>query len=162
MKTKKYLFFILSVICFTSCSRVYQAKVNHIDGVSDTIIIRSGSPHLNEKDELISECGCDTYAYHVKSYSILKEVDPEKHNSIIAKTQLFVFSLLAVFALYLLIRQYLKTDKYYSHKNNNNKTSTMKKILTYVAYAVIIILSIKIGSILIQYLPAQIERLLNK
>ena len=149
-KTMKKMFLFLGLLAMlTSCSMTdYRVKVTHRNNEVDTLIIDTSRPQINYEQDLVSHCGCETYSYSVKSFNIIGKVEPPKEESNFNKQVVLFFLFVVMFLLVILF--YIKTEQ-----------SIMKKIIKYIAYGVIVILSIKIGALLIQYLPPHIESFLK-
>ena len=146
---KKMFLFLGLLAMLTSCSMTdYRVKVTHRNNEIDTLIIDTKRPRINYEQNLVSHCGCDTYSYSVKDFSIIGKIEPPKEETQFNKNVALSFLLVILF--FLIILFYIKTEQ-----------TIMKKIIKYIAYAVIVILSVKIGALLIQYLPPHIESFLK-
>jgi hypothetical protein len=141
------ILFVGLMFVLSSCSNsTYKVKVTHDDKSIDTLIT-SSKPYLGRRHRLESECGCETYSHNVESFSIIKEIKPiEKPTNNSGLYMIISFILLCG----LLILFYIKTTN-----------MLIKKVLTYIVYVILVILVIKLGVIVIQYLPKYIETLIK-
>lgn len=173
---KKIFLFIGTIIILSGCGEYDRYKVQiqynkvkvqysddiirYYDNNIDTIIVKTNKINklrIDKKQKLTnSSCFCGTtYAHNVKSFNVIGKIHEKQKPKKSFKEHILSFKKYIPTFLYII--SFLFVILFYI----KSKSSTMKTITKYTVYGIIVILLIKIGIVLVKYLPPYIELLLK-